>query len=341
MEIVAKSSRIFSVRRALLVIALGLLGGCKDKLFDPDLLNGAAGFPLAETCSGDVPMLLGNMEGSIDLRDFANDVSQTASCTGATTPGPDGFFAVPMEAGDKWHFHLTVTDPTLNPALYVLDSCDARRCQPGDGIDVCDGGNDEHLSFVAPRDGTYFVGIDTQTATGGQYRLLALQPTCGDGVLEHSEGCDDGNDVDGDGCDATCRHEIAVGSPAEQEPNDDYTGANALVFNNAPVEIDGVVQSRCDVDLYSIDAQPGQRLQVQMYGEGMRPCDASVTPPFELKLLDDRAVATRAIGSISDENACPMLEAELTTGGRYHITISSDEDVHVFPYVLIVSLTDP
>jgi cysteine-rich repeat protein len=33
---------------------------------------------------------------------------------------------------------------------------------------------------------------------------LAPAPTCGDGIAECSEDCDDGNQIEGDGCDSTC-----------------------------------------------------------------------------------------------------------------------------------------
>jgi cysteine-rich repeat protein len=37
--------------------------------------------------------------------------------------------------------------------------------------------------------------------------LVSVAPVCGNGVLEGSEQCDDGNLVTGDGCSATCQLE--------------------------------------------------------------------------------------------------------------------------------------
>lgn len=46
-------------------------------------------------------------------------------------------------------------------------------------------------------EGTSSTGVDP-TTTGG------VDPFCGDGLLDEGEECDDGNDVDDDGCDADC-----------------------------------------------------------------------------------------------------------------------------------------
>jgi cysteine-rich repeat protein len=35
-------------------------------------------------------------------------------------------------------------------------------------------------------------------------RLDCTVPRCGDGILDGGETCDDGNNVDGDGCNADC-----------------------------------------------------------------------------------------------------------------------------------------
>lgn len=51
-------------------------------------------------------------------------------------------------------------------------------------------------------------GADTTAAEptdgSGSGVTTAPQPVCGDGILEGVEECDDGNDIDGDGCDTDC-----------------------------------------------------------------------------------------------------------------------------------------
>lgn len=50
-------------------------------------------------------------------------------------------------------------------------------------------------------------------------------PLCGDGVPEHPEECDDGNQVDGDGCSANCTQE----QPPENVPEFTTMGALAAL----------------------------------------------------------------------------------------------------------------
>ncbi len=44
-------------------------------------------------------------------------------------------------------------------------------------------------------------------------KVGAAGPTCGNGVVENGEQCDDGNTVDGDGCSSTCQDETGSGNP--------------------------------------------------------------------------------------------------------------------------------
>jgi len=66
------------------------------------------------------------------------------------------------------------------------------------------------VTFPVSADQTYTIFVDSKTgasfATGGLYSMdLTLSPaTCGNGVLERPEECDDANTSDGDGCSATC-----------------------------------------------------------------------------------------------------------------------------------------
>jgi cysteine-rich repeat protein len=40
--------------------------------------------------------------------------------------------------------------------------------------------------------------------------ITSAQPVCGNGIKEGTEGCDDGNTIDGDGCSATCKKEPRI-----------------------------------------------------------------------------------------------------------------------------------
>jgi len=80
-------------------------------------------------------------------------------------------------------------------------------------------------------------------------------PVCGDGEIEGSEQCDDGNTTDGDGCSATCQTEAGVEIACDDGVDNDLDGlvdcadsdcANAAVCTD--VCGDGVVgaSEQCD-----------------------------------------------------------------------------------------------
>lgn len=49
---------------------------------------------------------------------------------------------------------------------------------------------------------------DCQCQVGYQLDVQICKPICGDGLIKGSEGCDDGNLVDGDGCNGQCAVEV-------------------------------------------------------------------------------------------------------------------------------------
>ncbi len=318
-------------------LSLVVLLGCD--LFPRELLDGGLDggvvLALAESCVGEVPRIAESFdEAIVDLSGFRDDIDDLDACTGSRTPGADAFFAVSMEAGEKWHFHLRNTGAAgLDPAIYVLDSaCDPRRCGPGDGIDRCGDDRDEHLTFVAPRAGVFFVGVDSRVpGPGGVYELLAVRPTCGDGVLEHSETCDDGNTEPGDGCDGQCRVELSPGARGEREPNDDFTGANAVRSSSEPLDVVGQLATECDVDIYAVQTSDGA-LNIEMRAVGGAPCPDD-TALFELRVLSADGRDTLAVGAVEAGNGCPVLRA---TGlpNEALVSLSTTEDVRVFDYVL-------
>ena len=308
-------------------IACSLLLACD--LFPEDLLDDGGmgdggGIVLSETCVGSVPMVAAGTNAILDLSGFADDVSAVAGCTGETTPGADGFFGVAMAASEKWHFHVrNMSASGLDPAIYVLDSaCDARRCGPTDGIDRCAGNRDEHLTFVAPRAGTYYVGLDSKNVGGGAYELLIVRPTCGDGELEHSETCDDENTESGDGCDAQCRVELSAAARGEEEPNDDFTGANVVPASG--LDIDGQLSSECDVDLFVVDVPASGAVNVDVLAVGAVVCGDSA-PELDLRLWNADATTVRAVGTVEAGNECPVLRTTGLTPGEHLVSIATTE----------------
>ncbi len=94
------------------------------------------------------------------------------------------------------------------------DGCDA-NCQPEQGF-VCDLNG---CRRIVCGDGV----IDVQTGGGGPFPVDAkpgepVPPPPDGGVILTEETCDDGNDVGGDGCDATCRLEDGWFCEAPAQP---------------------------------------------------------------------------------------------------------------------------
>jgi cysteine-rich repeat protein len=302
----------------------------------------------ADICSSpDVPVVTSSSQPvRIDTSKLSDKIRDLASCTEFQALGNDAFFAVDMEAGEKWHFHASIVGEQANPAVYVLRSCDERTCQVGDAIDDCNDGFDEHLSFSAPTTSRYFIGIDSREAGGEVYDVLALSPVCGDSILDHSETCDDGNLVANDGCDERCRFELAPASPStltfELEPNDDFTSANYVQPEAiaSQVKISGRLGGRCDFDIFVIDVPEGGSLQAEMFEQQGVACTTSTE--FNMTLLDSSGVRNIGDGTVKS-GTCPSLDASNAfstglTAGLYYVRVTTDSTAQSIDYELHLSV---
>ena len=349
--------------RTLPIVALVVLVAACDE-FDPALYMSDGGTSpddagaqdagpdplLSDTCLGELPLRESSADNRlVDTTALADDIGEVGACTGENAPGNDGFFAIEMEAGDKWHFHVRSMTSGRNPSIYVLgSSCDVRTCDTGDAIDRCGDDSDEHLSFIAPARGTYRVAIDDRNAGGGAYTVLALRPTCGNGGMpEHSEGCDDGNAVAGDGCDDRCRPELSAAAANEREPNDDPTGANVVGADvGAPLTVAGSIGGRCDIDTYLVNVPAGgASLRVTMLNRSSAAC-AEGTAPIEMVLWDASGRTAAGDGSVRTGNACPVIDemhafAQRLPAGEHLLTVAMDETERTFDYRLRFELVTP
>lgn len=64
------------------------------------------------------------------------------------------------------------------------------------------------LGAVGLAAGTYFLRVEADGVGAYALRVRVRGPTCGNGSTEGTEQCDDGGQVPGDGCDASCRFEL-------------------------------------------------------------------------------------------------------------------------------------
>lgn len=318
------------------LLPLMLLGACT--LFDESLITGGT---LAEVCGSTAPMVTENTSIMVDTSRMLDDLnSEVAGCIGQASPGNDGFFGVEMQAGEKWHFHIRNNAGTgTNPSLYILNgTCDDRTCQPGDAIDVCGSDRDEHLSFVPPTSGVFYVGIDGREAGGGVYSVEVWRPECGNGVLEHSEGCDNATDTS---CDAECRH-VALDGEVESEPNDDFSSANVALSALGTTSLRGQLVDLCDLDMYMLDLPDtaNATLTATITDNGGAACGDSA-PEVELELLDESGVRVLGNGTVGGAGGtCPSIEgAGFATGvsGRVYLRVTTTAAQALFNYRIAIT----
>lgn len=171
----------------------------------------------ADTCPGQALVLSGSPPGAILTASTSGLGADEQEPACAANPGAhDAVYSVSAPFDGLLSI---VVDPQFAAALYVRASCDV-----GDDPIAC---VDEHPSTGVERaqvpvvaGSTYYVMVDGVDASDNGTFELAVELTpssCGNGVMEGGEACDDGNVSLGDGCGADCAFEppgAADGCPA-------------------------------------------------------------------------------------------------------------------------------
>jgi cysteine-rich repeat protein len=112
-------------------------------------------------------------------------------------------------------------DFSSNDGSFVGPACSARFLVRSDGLGVHDAtvsfgrGTEIHGSFFAPN-GQIRLGHHTDLfgrfwgeEIGSDFNVNVTGCDCGNGVVDPGEQCDDGNNVDDDGCSSNCRSELS------------------------------------------------------------------------------------------------------------------------------------
>ncbi len=178
------------------------------------------------TTNGDGCDSLCQFEGNVCVETEVNNTIAQANvgpmCTawnGAiTTIGDVDYYAVNVTtAGSRINAEIvdiggvTNTCPSLfDSQLYLFNAMGTQLAyDDDDGFNACSiftAVGDPGASNLAP--GTYYLAVHeyNDDGTSPPYRLNVnvVAPGCGDGTLQGTEQCDDGNLVDGDGCSSTC-----------------------------------------------------------------------------------------------------------------------------------------
>jgi cysteine-rich repeat protein len=254
----------------------------------------------------------------VDTTSYANN--NTGSCN-AMTPGNDVFLAVDVQAGEFWHFHLSALTPNREPILFLTtDACDQRDCEFSSNS--CDMEGDEHFAFIADESARWYLGIDDEVAGGAMYSLSAFRPSCGLDGREHGEGCDDGNNVDGDGCDSECHEELTTTRNAEVEPNDNLIEANTLVLppSNA-MEVTGGIGGPGGClypDVFAISIPAGGDIHVDALTPAGTACTSETLTPYDINLQN---AGGDIIAGTEDANGCSIFRGTDLPEGRYYIRL--------------------
>lgn len=324
---------------AWLALALTPLAASCANTFDPSLY-----LPLADDCTEaadisalSLPAGVSERAYAIDTRTLRNDIDDTTACLGRRADGPEGFLRVDMSAGERWHFHMRRTGND-DPALYVLPSCDVRQCTAQQSIDICGQGADEHLTFEAPTAGSYLIAVDSVNSEGVSGMLQIIRPTCGNGLLEHSETCDDNNDTPGDGCDEHCRRELTEASRAEVEVNDDMFSANHIVLSSNTLFVTGRIASTCESDWFAVQLAAGQTIEAALLTSTEAECPSDRPANIDLEILNPSGQDVIARGVAT--TGCPAIAptAAVPSAGLYFVRVfaRNDEVARPFDYGLRV-----
>ena len=356
--------------RAVLLVLPAILG-C-ESLFDPSLyLNsgggdsgvgpGDGGGPLpalVDECDDPALWVVTSSyeEFEVNTRTLNSTVDM---CADVATPGRDGFYAFDVVAGERWHFHVTPLNTPLegeqNPVLYTMPApCDPRSCVPLNVHDLCTSQRDEHFTWVAPRAGRWFIGLDDGNDVGGRYTSIAVKSVCGNSIVEHNEGCDDGNLDPDDGCSPACRVDVPHGvSSVETEPNDDWQIANEVPFlpeDQGRRKIRGSIGGFCGADTYAVMVPEGGSLEVTIATGAAATWTCTTVPDNvaipRLRLLGVNGIDVLGVGSPpTADNGCAHigridLWARELPAGIYFVELDAQQDKDAFSYEVEIVLSD-
>jgi cysteine-rich repeat protein len=219
---------------------------------------------------------------------------------------------------------LTLTDANLARLGGDDDSAD----------DVCSRIDPRTAAYARVPAGTYFVRVQSFAGAASipayQVRIRTDAPSCGNGIVDPNEACDDGNTASGDRCSATCT--LDVRTFAESEPNNSVATADSsgATRGGGRVTLAGSLTDAGDRDYYSllVTAGPPVRLEAYTYwnlGDPALACDGSRDTVLSLE------TPTGGLLAVSDD--APERGFCSAIGGTSGVAVS---DLAPGPYLLVV-----
>lgn len=218
-----------------------------------------------------------------------------------------------------------------------------------DGSSACSRIDPLGDAFAALPAGVYYLSIEERSslATITSYALdvQLLAHGCGNGLLEGSETCDDGNTTPGDGCDAGCTIE---GLFENEMGGNDAANGGGVILISSDSSFSGAIAPQQDADFYAIDVPQDHHLDVTVTVGSLTDC-AQVSPQVELALFAPDGVTQLALNADGGaRETCGRLWPYTTlaalqmTAGRYYVRVRElDQDAAVASYWLHVAILAP
>lgn len=341
LALTASGCAIVSGEHRDMVLTGGFDAGVDAATTDPDAGPDDT-FPVVDRCGDDsIEALFASTDGQVAI-DTTGLSNRFTSCGSRAADGNEAFIPIEVRGGDRWHFHVipdpSVADQDRDPFLYLVDST-CRNTSCDDFSDACRGPGDEHFAFVAPADGTWYLGIDDRIAGGGRYLLEAVKLDCGDNDAVHGEACD------GTGtCSTDCREIVDEGRPSEQIPNDNEIEGNFIEMPaSREITVTGAIGGDLctypDVFVFANDTA-GSDLTVTVRKTDGTVCDAAINTPYDIVLRnpDGDVVAGPETNAAT---GCSELRVMDLPAQSFYLYLEHDEPIEdrPVPYRLHVQLS--
>jgi cysteine-rich repeat protein len=244
-----------------------------------------------------------------DVREQAAQLALDASVESAINAGGDvDYYAFTTDQAGEYQMGTTGTTDTY----CHLEDANGEEIATND-----DGGESLNCELIEELEaGTrYFLKIRGFSETRvGAYAVSVrylIPPVCGNGELERNEACDDGNVVDGDGCDANCVIEDDFGNDIE----------NAHAIQDPSTTEGNLIEA--DEDFFRFTASESGERQIHTASEIDTYCHLFDGQGNELATSDDDG----------DRLNC-QIRHELTAGQSYLIKVRGFSGSNTGDYVL-------
>lgn len=240
-------------------------------------------------------------------------------------------------------------DAATGSADPVLTLFDANFVSLGsddnDGIASCSRIDPTVDAFSLVQAGTYYLRVTESGNDGviGAYVLdvRTLGQGCGNAVQEGAEECDDGNTLNGDGCNQTCEFE----GLREVEPNGTFATATLVQSTTTSFIVRGAITPAADLDFFLIDVPAGYHVDAYATVNSLTDCPES--PEATVGLYSTTGTLQGSVNSTGGpQGNCgrvwpyTVTQSRAMAGGRYGIRVAATSGT-IGTYFLHVNLIAP